>query len=231
MAAFSSNNITGLEANIYALYRRMWRAVVKNLTVDDFLNLFVAPEHHAAFKALGPLINRSPFEQQIKFMWGDTQLVYAVPVDTPIPTPRCAMLQPTAPPELIASTDNWLMQGGNVGRDLGRVRAVLWYLNEKCSRQELRYFWPSILPLLVVDEHKKDLCEIAKQLADVKVPKSPPALPPQMRVHLRKATETVAMASLLPPDIVDQPILAKVYCYAQGAGGYDEPGLSYTGLS
>ncbi|MGZ5261372.1 MAG: hypothetical protein ACXWC0_27450, partial [Burkholderiales bacterium] len=94
-----------------------------------------------------------------------------------------------------------------------------------CSRSELRFLWPSILPLMTADERYEVLCASARELADVKVPKNLPALPPGLREAMRKTTETVAVMGLIPADVADKPVQAQVSVQVSDGGDFNEPGI------
>lgn len=232
MAAFNASTMYAINQNISTLYRRLKAVSTKKLTYDDFLNLFVAAEHRTMFKTIGPLLYTS-YHNSALVVWPDnTGLTFTLHDNQRVPMPRRLSMQPDVPPELVQSITDWIERGGNASREAGRVRVVVAQLNAMCTRQEMRYFWPSILPLLTFNESNSMCCEIAKQLADVKVPKNPPPISPGLRIALRKATETVAVMNLLPADIEDKAAGTEVTVTVAEGGTYEEPGLgSYTGMS
>lgn len=112
----------------------------------------------------------------------------------------------------------------DVAIDWGVVKAVYKYLNKHCkSPAQVRYFWPSILGIMSLNE---DLDDVRASIIEHTMPRGLPSLPPEVRALCRQTAGIVATALLLPP-LEDEPhvpedvtITFKADSGAMVVGGY-----------
>jgi hypothetical protein len=99
-------------------------------------------------------------------------------------------------------------------------------LNARCTKSQLRFVWPSILTLMNANPNNLALKDAAQAMHELKAPKEMPALPQGLGPALRKAAATVAMAALIPNELLDkEPEPAEVMVSISPGNRHEEPGI------
>jgi hypothetical protein len=227
MPAFSYAIKNDIDANISLMYTRLRCVSHKTLTHEDFIQLFVPAEHREMWRAAARLMVQH--SRAVSYQWHNGPWLQFNLYDKggSIPaTPRVLELQPDAPMDLIQSITKWTTHGGDASGDCGRIMKLFDILNDKCSKSQLRFLWPSILTILCMDDNKTALKEWARELQELKPPKQPVELPREVLQACRRTSETVAMIALIPHDILSrQREHGEVEIYTSSGVRYNEPGL------
>jgi hypothetical protein len=228
MAAFPSHAIHRLQENVKLLHERRKKAGRMVLTHDEYVQLFVPPESREHFRAIAYLMPKT-FSSD-KFEWSrDSEKLEMRMIRNgedpgrPIPPPMAEYrIQPDAPADLVARVNEWLDRGGNISRDYGRVAALLGNLNAICSRQAMRYYWPTIISICAQNADTKDYAE---ELHALKTPAAPKPLPHGLLAACRATAETVNTTLLIPADAPDPGYSGADVTLTVAHQGYTEPGL------
>ena len=226
MPAFSYAVKGEIENNIRIMYARLRAVSFKSLTNDDFLRLFVpAVDREMYGKMIGKV---QPIHCHAHYEWlTGTDLVFTLRGAGGL-IPTCMALQPDAPADLLDAITKWTQQGGDASGDCGRVMKLFEVLNEKCSKQQMRFLWPSILTILGLNDEKTNLKQLAIEMQELKAPKKPPELPMGVMQACRRTSETVAMCSLIPHDVLSRPTdEGAVVLRTLASRSYSEPGLGH----
>lgn len=207
MPAFSQSTLNQLHQNIRALWFRRQRIDKMHLTHEDYINAFVPIEAREHFAAVAHYVQSRPAWHDLNWHTPDGQKIkLSLLLDSKAGRPAPPymhqhVLQPDAPGELIGRINNWLVTGGNSSRDFARVGVLLNKLSDSCSRNTIRYYWPTIIPICA--EHQ-DTKRYAEELAALKPPKNPDPLPRGLQLACRLTAETITTTLLIPTDAQDQ---------------------------
>jgi hypothetical protein len=233
-SAFNDVEINALNDVIHNLYIRRTHVGKLALTFEEYLNTFV-PEPareifvEAAQWVYSPRYARwellHPTDGSALKMTLSMYEMYSTPAP---PLPRQLMIQPNAPQDVVERVMQWVVHGGDVSRDFGRVRKVLdAFNNSGFSRLAIRYYWPTLLALL--SEGPTRLKDMVPELQDLRRPPKLPPLPPGLQRACRETAETISTARLIPADI-DEPEPGEVMLDIVSGQIYDEPIGEFEGM-
>lgn len=232
MTAFSRYPTGAIETNIRTMYARLRSVSSKTITHADFVKLFVPPLQRELFERIAYLAETGD-ARRATHKWGNIDLKFTLnerPGALPPPIPRAMSLQADAPEELVNSITAWSQNGGDSSGDFGRVMKLFQTLNKELTRNQLRFVWPSIIPLCGANPDNETMCELAKDLQECRPPLASPGLPHGLLQACRRTAATISMASLIPADVSD-PELGQVTIRCGEQGHYVEPNLEFYGLS
>ncbi len=207
--AFTERHSAIVWKSINQLKDRMLQGTRLELTHDEFLALFATSEEIDLLKRAVEVAdiegrNRS-FDGQfshinIAQLTGESVATLRFYVqgtsDKPAPLcPRNKRVLKDANPEVLERITSWVTERITIGQQFSRVHNVFTWLNRHCaSKDQVRFLWPSIIPLLNLHVETKDL---ANKLREVRPPRSMPAIPPAVREACKLSAGAVAMAGLL----------------------------------
>lgn len=222
--AFTERRMKILEDSVRKLYARQIAYKSNDLTPEDLLELFVRPEHR---QMVVEVVNLCGVSGQVWFqhkLWlGDAGMVvgvnYAPNGDHPgFAKPSYCGKELHARPDspALRKLTEWASWRLRMGQDWGLVLAVLIKLNSLCGTpSELRFIWPSILPLLSFNEATRDA---AVALEQFRTPRAFPTVPGPLLEASRHCAGVIAKALLLPnPDLV-RPDTPVVQLWAEAGG-------------
>lgn len=232
MAAFSFVDAHLLRSNISKMFNRLNMVSTTTLTHEDFLTLYVPEQQRDDFRKMSGLVARAD-RRIVEHTWyrpdhKDVELHFTLneTPTSPCPlVPRECNLQPDSG-AVRAKIDEWLENGVHASRDFGRVLRVFERLNDECSAQMMRFYWPSIMAIAAEDDSTQKINERLRSMSGVT--RNP--LPHGMQGAIRKASESVTAATLLSKDMVAPP-RGQVTLRVCAGQKYTEPGIgSFTGL-
>ncbi|WP_454627691.1 hypothetical protein [Bradyrhizobium cenepequi] len=233
MPAFKPMVVEQINKNIGLMFSRLKKVSTKTISHDDFINLFVPRDHRDAFREMAILADTG-YGRSARYKWGEFNLRFSLndrPGKYPPPIPRRLIVQEDAPEDLIYAITEWSRNGGDASGDFGRVRKLFEVLNDKLSKSEMRFVWPSILAICGADETNVVAKQAAADLQQVRTPAGVVSLPPGLRAACRKTADTIAMVGLIPHD-VQYPEQGEVTIEAVNGSHYSEPDLGgFHGLS
>ena len=234
MPAFSQSTFHQLHQNIRALWFRRQRVGKMHLTHEEYINTFVPLEAREHFVAVARHVQSRPQWHELHWPTADgarlkLNLLLDSKIDRPAPPyMREHVVQPDAPQDVVDRINSWIVTGGDAHRDFARVGVLLGKLNDSCSRNTIRYYWPTIIPICA--EHQ-DTKRYAEELAALKPPKKPAPLPRGLQQACRLTAETITTTLLIPADVQDQGWGEATIQVAHGQR-YSEPDLgAFNGLS
>lgn len=234
MPAFSYSTLTQLNQNIRTLWYRRQRVGKMHLTHEEYIDTFVPLEAREMFAGVARHVQSRPMWHEMHWPVADgTRLKLNILLESKLDRPappylREHVVQPDAPQHVIDRINTWIVTGGDVHRDFARVAVLLTKLNESCSRNTIRYYWPTIIPICA--EHQ-DTKRFAEELAALKAPKNPAPLPRGLQQACRLTAETITTTLLIPAEAQDQGFGEATIQVAPGQR-YNEPDLgSYGGMS
>lgn len=174
-----------------------------NMTHEEALRLFADAHTRSVLGEAEKLVAGGSSKFNFDFEWKLNFLGVPDPVglvfcfdgpSTPF-LPRVPVLQDE--PELRSRVETWLSDAIQARLDCARLTMVVRRLHALCNNyNQMRYLFPSILPLL-------ELAELGGTASKVRAtPRKPPAntptLSPLWREHVRRAAVTVTQAMLMP---------------------------------
>jgi hypothetical protein len=234
MPAFSYSTLNQLHQNIRALWYRRQRVGKLYLTHEEYIDTFVPLEAREHFTAIARHVQSRPQWHDLYWPTADgSRLKLNVLLESKVARPAPPymhehVVQPDAPQEVVDRINSWLTTGGDANRDFARVAMLLNKFNESCSRNTIRYYWPTIIPICA--EHQ-DTKRFAEELAALKPPKNPAPLPRGLQQACRLTAETITTTLLIPTDVNDQGWGETTIQVATGQK-YNEPDLGdFIGLS
>lgn len=190
-----------IDKTIEALRDRMIAHLRPNLTYEDFLRLFVAPDEREICRLAPTVCNlyqtrSAAVPNALGLPLLSLHMDDSKGTSAPL-IPKNLAIQDDAPSELVARITPWVIERLSIGTDFGLVKVVLARLDHECTGgpSQLRYMWPSILSLCSLDEN---LTPFADAIRGLRQPKSIPSLPPEWRDACRQSAATIAAALLLP---------------------------------
>jgi hypothetical protein len=98
---------------------------------------------------------------------------------------------------------------------------VLEELNQLCSKQTMRYYWPTIIA--ICSEHDSTKA-YASELQELKTPANPKPLPRGLLLACKTTSETIATAKLIPVD-AEVPEDGEVTLEVAAGRSFQEPDL------
>lgn len=233
MAAFSASAAQNISNNIRTLYARRRAVGQMHMTHEEFLQLLVPAPDRDLYRAMAPLA----FEQrhwklvQIQSpVYGTLEVAIAqqdVPGSCAPPTPRSPTVQADTPEDLLSRFNDWIANGADSSGDYGRVQKVFYELNAICSKQVMRYYWPSIIAICSVDDKTKGY---ASELQELKTPSSPKPLPAGLLQACKKTAETISTVQLIDPTFVPEAALHPVTLEIRAVRKYNEPIGEFWGM-
>lgn len=230
MSAFSYSASSQIKENIRALFYRVKELSKLPLSHEEFSSLFIPAEHRQMYRDMS-MLARLGDHHSVTFRWGTSKLYFHLlkrDGQCPLPAPQNMVVQHDAPTELVERITTFVNNGGDASGEYGRVHMLFNALNDKMTKGQIRFVWPSVLTLLAVNPI---LAETLKELQDVKVPAKQPELLPGLLAACRKAAATIATASLIPSDVEPFDMGAGFVEVANGQQ-YNELGLGeYNGLT
>jgi hypothetical protein len=153
MPAFSAATYMQLQGNVRSLYYKRKLLSRLSLTHEEMIQTFVPTEARQLFRDVRPYQASYPYTHELDWsMAQETVKTHLRMFDRGLgapPVPRNIRVQPDASQEVVEKINFWISNGGDVSRDFGRVMRVLEKLNELCSKQTMRYYWPSIIAIYV----------------------------------------------------------------------------------
>jgi hypothetical protein len=229
VTAFKYQHVNQINENIKVLFNRLKAVSKMTITHEEFLQLFVPAEHRDTYRSIAVLAETG--SSFARFGWGDTHLRLRLNHQTasyPPPIPRSMILQHDAPEELVERIKVWMISGGDASRDFGRVRAVFNMLNEKLTKAQVRFVWPSIMALCNVND---TLAPLALELQDLKAAGGA-ALPRGLLLACRKTAATISMTCLLPTDVASRDDAGEVTITTADGAEHCEDGIDgFYGMS
>ncbi|MGZ3672899.1 MAG: hypothetical protein ACXVCO_01195 [Ktedonobacterales bacterium] len=175
-------------------------------THQDYLDLFVRPEHHKAWMDVSSMA-QAPRDRNTMFnvegkTGGKITLIVELSGSSWKPlAPNNPHIVNTAPPELVQSVTSWVTERWELGLEFGRIKKVISMLNTQVtSPGHVRYLFPSIVPVLSAAGLDTDA------FSTPRVNDCPP-VSFELRQAIPIASATVAGAMLLDelPDPGDAP--------------------------
>ncbi|MGZ3350985.1 MAG: hypothetical protein ACXU89_18780 [Xanthobacteraceae bacterium] len=230
MAAFSWNTHSQLQGNVRHLYWQRRKLARLILSHEDYIQAFVPAQQRQLFREIASHARSIADDGWVRLNWthsGGATIRLALTMQESTtsrvpPIPHHLELQPDAPQGVVDRINHWITNGGDVSRDYGRVMKVLGALNEHCSRNTLRYYWPSIIAICSVADNTKVL---AAELQELKTPASPKPLPQGLSAACRLTAETIATTLLIPEEA--RIAEGEVILEAVSGQEYTEPGLGH----
>jgi hypothetical protein len=235
MSAFSWGTVNQITQSIRQLYYRRRQVGRMELTHEEFLQLFVPATNRELFRMAAPaadftsnvwsrFVIESPVHGTI------TTSIWLRDVEDSFapPRPRNPTIQPDAPEGLRAKFDSWIANGADSSRDFGRVQKVFQMLNEHCSKQTMRYYWPSIIAILSEDDNTKGF---AAELQQLKTPANPKPLPAGLLQACRKTAETISIVQLIDKNFQRSGMAPPIMMEVVAGQMYDEPIGKFHGLT
>lgn len=227
MGAIPRRYIHKLETVIQAVGDKWERFHNVGFTHDEFLSLFAPVEHHkllreaseiAEVEVVGGGCHYASFtHSKFSEVFGSptVQLNFFVHNSAANPAPllpRNHVVLASADPQVISKLAEWVIERGEIGFGIARVKAVLNYLDINCSTpNEVRFIWPTLLALCSRDD---ELANFADKLREVRPPKSMPPLPPEVRAGVRASAGTIASAMLLgEPEPFVAPVTVSILTF------------------
>jgi hypothetical protein len=213
MPAFRETAMHFLYDAINSLHERMQQTNVLEFSHQDLLDMFVTRGDHETLLRIRHLTTETFANSHFKYYWrsgeGPGSFVeltfYMHDTDDKkhpaVPKHRDWM---AANPEAVARVDAWLKQRWQLGVDYSRITRVLEVLNEICSSpQQVKFLWPSIVPLCKMNTSTRALASI---MESARTPATIPTLSPELRQACRKTAGAIAVANLLgePPDVTPE---------------------------
>ena len=205
MHAFNTTIMNQLYSNIHTLYSRRRMIARLEITPEEYIAAFVPEEARGLFRDITPWILHEKQTHRWELTIDGTPLnaTVVMPLDSnkqaPLPpVPRNLALQPDAPEEVVERIHYWANRGGDTSREFGRVNKVLNMMNDGFSRNVIRYYWPTIIPLCGVHHATKG---VAEELQELRVPARPKPLPSGLLKACRQTAETISAAQLIPTDV------------------------------
>jgi hypothetical protein len=233
MPAFNHATLTNLQANVRSLYYKRLSLARLNLTHEEMIQTFVTAEARQIFRDVMPYQASYPYTHELDWVMPAHEIVkthlrvYDRGFGAP-PVPRNIRVQPDASQEAVEKINFWISNGGDVSRDFGRVMCVLEKLNALCSKQTMRYYWPSIIAICSESDHTK---AFAQELQQLKTPTSPKPLPRGLLLACKTTSETIATAKLIPEDM-KRPEDGEVTLEVAAGRTFQEPDLgTFHGLT
>jgi hypothetical protein len=227
MPAFNQSVHATLQQNIRELWGRRLRIGRLNLSHDEYINTFVPVEARELFCGVSRYVMSKPAWHDLNWPAADgTRLKLNLLLDSKPGRPAPPymhehVVQPDAPQEVVDRINSWLKTGGDAHRDFARVGKLLEKLNETCSKNTIRYYWPTIIPICAASTHTK---VYAEELQALKPPKNPTPLPRGLQQACRLTAETITTVGLIPTDVPNQDF-GECSIQVQAGQRYEEPDL------
>lgn len=196
MTAFDKAISLAVQDKIKGTYAHVRRIIlpVPQMTVDQFIELFVEPEDVEFVRRGREVLILSTYDARhlsVLIHGTSGSVSFTVPSNSrsSLAMPRRIKTPPADNP-LWGGLVEYYHKYDEFAREWVEVMDVFKYLNETCTNpMQVRYMWPTILAFLE-DDAKSDLI-------GSKVPRSLPSIPVEMRQSMRNTATTVAMAGML----------------------------------
>lgn len=222
MAVIKSGKFWMLNNSIAALCTRMKSLHQVGFSHDEFLSLLAPKEHWPLLKGASEIaevaenggykavelrsklfaefgVDRTDFRFDINVIDGRAPLA-----------PRNSVIRDDAPPELVERLTSWAIEHTRIGLEYGRAQRVLSWLSDHCDNlAQIRYCWPSLIPIAAHDENTKPLAE---KLRALKAPTTLPNIPLEVRAACRQTSKAIAVVALLSENAekIVAPVIAEM---------------------
>jgi len=232
MPAFSQTTLSALHSNIRLLYTRRCQVGKLFLTHEEFIASFVPLEARDLFRDIAQYMSPDTRVHRFKLAVGGTEEQAYIHMGdlggrTP-PVPDKIRIQRDAPPEIVRRIEAWMASGGNPSRDFGRVAKVLNTLNGFCSKNMVRYYWPTVIAIASESETTQ---QMAKDLQELRVPASVRSLPTGLLAACKQSAETIATARLISKDIISTDPVGGVHIDIVPGQSYNEAHGMFYGIT
>lgn len=195
---FSYETTSNMDVSIFNLFSRVLRAIQINLTHEELQGLITPPDEFEFLVKASKVVQPSQlYTPSFELSWPDRhyqeqRLLVYVPQPYSILISRNVAFQRNFNPELTDRINTWIEHRKEIGLEFGRAIAVMRYLCQNYSKQEIRYIFPNILVLMKMhpeERSKVALLEHAKVRSVL--------ISFQLRQSIEKVSATIAGALLV----------------------------------
>lgn len=174
------------------------------ITHDEYLRAFVAGEHWDLFRR-APQLCETPYNKRFYMRLAGVRVVVRLEGDDAPMAPKYPVILYDAPPDIVKKFTGWVEQRIEDGWEWGRVVALVDHLSNRCSSPaQIKFYLPSLLTLLKLDDDTKDL---AVTLQGKSSSGFIPSIKPECRAMCRRAASLITAASLIEePQPWDSPV-------------------------
>jgi hypothetical protein len=216
-----------MKNNVETLHRRFKPLNRISFSHDEFLALFAPPEHWEILKTASEVaaINATGgyhggVVRHHSVMGGSASIMFIVAASGAPLMPRNLVVLPQAPSALVERLSVWVNREIEVAMEFARVNALVNWLDANCAtKDQMRFLWPPIVSLCMVQEYTTALGE---RLREFKTPSSLPSMPAEVKAACRSTSATVTTAMML--DETPAPFSAPVTVTLAASEHYEDEG-------
>jgi hypothetical protein len=194
-------HIGAVDASVDKLMERMLYMIPNELTFGDLAELFVSKEWRLFSIEASKTFNIGNRYNcpQIKWCLPDEarwlRVGFACESNEHPILPKIAFVQEDASALIKDKVTTWIGLRHKIGKDFGRLKAVISALNEACpTPAHVRFFLPGVLTLCSMNP---TLTTIGNEIQTFVEPNKIPTLPAELRRACRQAGATIALSQLL----------------------------------